>query len=98
MALEDLLKEAASKGMTHFTIYPVPSEDGKTTYWVARASPSTQHHYIQVVNIDPAKAAEAALASLPRASRRNLPKMKPDTDVTVAVNDGDPDESWKLKA
>ncbi len=41
MALEDDLQDAADRGLTHFSVYPVHSADRKTVYWHATASPST---------------------------------------------------------
>lgn len=70
MALEDLIHEAAAKGMTHLTIWPVPSEDGKKTYWSARATPSTMHSYVQAAHHDPVTALELVLKGLPRAPKR----------------------------
>lgn len=101
MTLEDLLREAAAKGLTHLSLHPVPSDDGKTTYWRASATPSTQHKYVQAATLDPAEAVRVVLEALPRAPRRATPKSKFDKEnpplsemaqreVTAAVNPGDP--------
>lgn len=74
MALEDLLREAAAKGLTHLSLHPVPSEDGRSTFWRATATPSTQHKYVSTANYDPAEAVRVVLEALPRAPRRSAPK------------------------
>jgi hypothetical protein len=97
MAIEDLLREAAAKGLTHLTLYPVDSQDGKSVYWNARATPSTGHMYVQVANFDPVKAVELVLEALPRARKRAAP------NVTAAVKDPPGEttptetEPWMLK-
>lgn len=93
MALEDLFREAAAKGLTHFTLYPVQSEDRKSTYWAARATPSTGHSYVQAADADPVRATELVLEALPRAPKRgakfdsvNPPLSElPQRAVTAAV-------------
>lgn len=93
MALEDLLREAAAKGLTHLSLHPVQSEDGKMTYWRCSATPSTVHKYVQTANTDPAKAMEIVLEALPRAPKRAPPKYDLVTEaveVTAAVNDEPP--------
>lgn len=75
MSIEDLLRQAADKGMTHLTVYPVHSNDRKTVYWHARVSPSTQHKYVEETDLDPVLALQRALAAMPKARR-----------VTAAVN------------
>lgn len=75
MTFEDLLREAAAKGLTHFTIWPTPSEDRKTVYWTARATPSTQHSYVQSHGTDPVDVALAVLKSLPKAPKREQKKI-----------------------
>lgn len=82
--MEELLKAAADRGMTHFTLYPTPSQDSKKIYWCARATPSTQHGFVQVVDQDPVKAASAVLEHLPKAKLRAAKK------VTVAVSEPEP--------
>lgn len=88
MTLEDRIKEAAAKGLTHLTLWPVFSTDGKTTYWCVRATPSTQHRYVQATNLDPVAALDEALRELPRASRRS--KQDPIGAVTAAVISDNP--------
>lgn len=78
MTIEDLLQQAAAKGMTHFTLYPVHSVDRKTVYWHARVAPSTMHHYIEETDLDPVLAMQRALTALPKAPKR--------AKVTAAVN------------
>jgi hypothetical protein len=86
MALEDLLREAAAKGLTHLSIHPVPSEDGKKVYWRATATPSTGHQYVQAANQDLIVALELVLKSLPRATRRRAEKIsEPQMEVTATV-------------
>lgn len=70
MALEDLIREAAAKGLTHLSLHPVHSEDRKTVYWRCTATPSTMHKYVHVTTTDPVEAMLAVLASLPKAGRR----------------------------
>lgn len=70
MTLEELFKEACAKGITHFTLYPVPSQDGKTLYWCARATPSTGHSYVQTQTLNPIEAIIEVLKSLPKAPKR----------------------------
>jgi len=71
MALEDLLREAAAKGLTHLSLHPVHSEDTKTVYWRCTATPSTMHKYVHVTTLDPVEAVEQAIKALPRAGRRS---------------------------
>lgn len=68
--LDEALKLACQKGMTHLTIYPIPSADNKTIYWCARATPSTGHSYVQVATLDPVEAVMEVLKALPSAKRR----------------------------
>jgi hypothetical protein len=70
MTLEEALREAAAKGLTHLTLYPVQSEDRKTTYWCARATPSTGHAYVQREALDPVQAVQGVLDQLPKAPKR----------------------------
>jgi hypothetical protein len=49
MTLEDLLREAAAKGLTHLSLHPVHSGDNKTVYWRATATPSTMHKYVHAM-------------------------------------------------
>lgn len=69
-SLEEALRAAAEKGLTHFSMWPVPSADGKKTYWRASCAPSTGHHYVAVSGEDPVKAAIEALQNLPAARKR----------------------------
>lgn len=88
MTLEELLIGAAAKGLTHLTLYPVESGDRKTTYWLARATPSTGHQYVSVVGIDPVKALTEVLEGLPRAKKRQKnpdPNLYGSMDVTATV-------------
>lgn len=79
MTIEDLIQQAAAKGLTHLTLYPVHSHDGKTTYWHARATPSTMHRYVEETDLDPVLALQRALAALPKAPKR-------ERKVTAKVN------------
>ena len=94
MTLEALLKEACAKGMTHLTVYPVPSQDNKTLYWCARATPSTGHSYVQTQTLDPVEAVMEVLKALPKAPKRtkavdSKPSKEPDL-VTAPVNHPEP--------
>lgn len=71
MALEDLLREAAKRGITHLSLAPTPSADGKHIYWCARATPSTEHKYISCTCEDPVDAVTQVLEALPKAKRRS---------------------------
>lgn len=97
MALEDLIREAASRGITHLSLSPTPSEDGRTIYWAARATPSTEHKYISCNTLDPVDAITQVLLALPKAPKR-APRTKngerpisvpvaelPEAPVTAAV-------------
>lgn len=70
MTIEELLTAACAKGLTHLTMWPVPSADGKTTYWHARATPSTGHHYVSASGLNPADVLAEVLSSLPKAPKR----------------------------
>lgn len=72
--LEELLVAAVAKGLTHFTLYPVESEDRKTIYWAARATPSTGHSYVQIQDTDPVAAMVQVLQALPQAKKRAATK------------------------
>jgi len=71
MALEDLLREAATRGITHLSLSPTPSEDGKRTYWQARATPSTEHKYVMCACEDPVDAVTQVLAAMAKAPKRS---------------------------
>jgi hypothetical protein len=91
MTLEDLLRTATAKGLTHLTLYPVHSEDRKTVYWHALATPSTMHRYVETTALDPVEAITQVLGALPSASRRRAPAAEPNlrgsSGVTAAVID-----------
>jgi hypothetical protein len=70
VTLEELLKEACAKGLTHLTLYPVPAADGRITYWHARATPSTGHHYVARAGTDPIDVLSEVLSNLPKAPKR----------------------------
>lgn len=89
MTLEEQLRDAAAKGLTHLTLYPTPSADNKTTYWNARATPSTGHQYVMAAHLDPIEAVRTVLEELPRAKKR-APNPNPNlygSGVTAAVTD-----------
>ncbi len=71
MSLEELIYDSVRKGLTHLTLYPVPSEDGKKLYWRAQATPSTGHAYVFASSEDPIAALEQALKELPAAKKRS---------------------------
>jgi hypothetical protein len=79
--LEEALKLAAERGLTHLTLYPVPSADNKITYWHAKATPSTGHNYVQITTTDPVDAVVQVLQALPRAPKRAAAK------ITATVNE-----------
>jgi hypothetical protein len=70
VTLEELIRQACDKGITHLSLAPTPSEDGKKVYWRAQATPSTAHKYIAVNHTDPVEAMTQVLANLPKAPRR----------------------------
>lgn len=80
-SLEELLRAAAAKGLTHLSVHPTDSTDGKTTYWRASATPSTQHRYVDATGTDIVEVVTRVLTELPAAKRRAVPKK----DVTVMV-------------
>lgn len=84
MTLEERIKEACDKGLTHLTVWPVPSVDGKHTYWAARATPSTGHAYVSTQSKFAVDAIAEVLAQLPKAKSRSLP---PPREFTAAVTD-----------
>jgi hypothetical protein len=89
MTLEEQLREAAARGLTHLTVYPVPSEDGKTTYWAARATPSIRHGYVSTSTLDIVEAMSTCLAALPKAKAREQKEK-----VTGAVTAENALDKW----
>lgn len=91
MALEEALREACKRGLTHLSVHPVQSEDGKTTYWRATATPSTMHKYVSTSSTDPIEAIVEVLKAMPKAPARKIPTMgkTPQTEefFTAAVSD-----------
>lgn len=69
--LEDLLREAAAKGLTHLSLHPVPSENNKTVYWRCSATPSTMHKYVSTTMLDPVESVVAVLKALPKVPRKS---------------------------
>ena len=100
--IEDALREAAAKGLTHLSVHPVPSADGKQVYWRATASPSTNHFPAVGNGTDIVEAVTQALKALPGAKRRTATKRfdganpplseMPQRAVTAAVTDDTKDE------
>lgn len=80
MTLEEQLLAAANAGLTHLSLHPVFSEDRKTTYWRATATPSTMHKYVSTQSLSPVEAVSEVLKALPKAPARTKP-------VTAAVSD-----------
>lgn len=76
MTLEELITQAAARGLTHLTLYPEQSSDGKKTYWAARATPSTGHHFVAAADMDPVKALTTVLDNLPKAPKRVTAAVK----------------------
>jgi hypothetical protein len=103
VTLEEQLRNACEKGMTHFTMWPVHSEDRKTIYWHAQATPSTGHSYVSTNSLDPVEAVTEVLKALPRAKaeRQHVAHRKsdPPDEVTAPVTEertGSLDwENWK---
>lgn len=88
MSLEDKLRAAAEKGVTHISLFSVPRHgDPKKFYWAARATPSTGHHYVSSNSEDPVEALAKVLDDLPKAKRRDA---KPDL-ITATVTPEDKD-------
>lgn len=85
MALEDLLREACVRGLTHLSLSPTPSVDGKKVYWLATATPSTVHKYISTSSLDPVEAVEQVLSALPKAPKRPPRTGDAIDKVTAAV-------------
>lgn len=98
-----MLRQACERGITHLTLAPTPSEDGKTIYWAARATPSTTHKYVACNDKDPIVALTGVLLGLPKAPKRSAPKEKitaPVTSPDVDANERDqldPACDWMLK-
>lgn len=109
MTLEEALREAAAKGLTHVTMWPVHSNDGKTVYWHCRATPSTQHSFVQTNALDPAEAMIQVLKALPKApkrgkevtakvSKRNaLPIDETETETETEIDEPSPREPESLE-
>lgn len=74
--LEDALRLAATKGVTHLSIWPVQSQDRKKTYWHAQAAPSTGHSYVTANSTDIVEAVVEVIKALPSAPKRKGPKPK----------------------
>ncbi len=105
MGLEDTIREAAKRGLTHLSLHPVHSEDSKTVYWRCTATPSTMHKYVHVTELDPVAAIEAVLKAMPKAGRRTptsatgAPTPATDDGLTAAVTEPiDMDESKEALA
>lgn len=79
MTLEEQLLAAANAGLTHLSLHPVFSEDRRTTYWRATATPSTMHKYVSTQSLSPVEAVSEVLKALPKAPKRAA------KDVTAAV-------------
>jgi hypothetical protein len=95
-SLEELIREACKRGLTHLTLYPVPSQDNKTLYWCARATPSTGHSYVQTQTLDPIEAMTEVLKALPKAPKRaskaaDKPLLRDEVTAPVTETLADPD-------
>jgi hypothetical protein len=84
VGLEDLIREATKRGLTHLSLHPVHSEDNKTVYWRCTATPSTMHKYVHVTTNDPVEAIEQVLKALPKAPARKDPEPK----LVLSLADG----------
>lgn len=60
--------------MTHLTMWPVPSADGKTTFWKARCTPSVAHGYVEIESLDPVDAITRVLQLMQKAPKRTVGK------------------------
>jgi hypothetical protein len=80
MTLEEAVTEAAAKGLTHLSLAPVPSQDGKKMYWHASAAPSTGHQYVHGNAENPVGALMEALTQLPKAKKRTIVPSGPKFD------------------
>lgn len=99
MNLDDLIHEAAKKGLTHLSLVPTPSADGKKIYWAATATPSTMHKYINCADEDPVAAMKEVLKALPKApmrQKRGIERPQKGLDVTATVNPDEPPEETEL--
>lgn len=107
MTLEEALKQACDRGMTHLSLWPVPSDDRKTTYWKATAAPSTQHRRSEGTSTDPVEAVLAALVEMPKAPKIPARELRvragKEPEITAAVieprmTNGDTTQyDWNLK-
>jgi hypothetical protein len=96
MNLEEILRGACEKGMTHFTMWPVHSEDRKTIYWHAQATPSTGHSYVSTNSRDPVEAMTEVLKALPRARAERKSKGEEVTAPVTEERTGSLDwDNWK---
>jgi len=104
--LEDLLMQAADKGLTHLSLWPVPSQDGKKVYWRAQATPSTGHSYITTTSKLPHDAMAAVLLALPKAPKRKVTAAvtgspEPQREMEIGRMEdvvGDPpEEDWVVR-
>lgn len=98
MTLEEAITEAAARGLTHLSLAAVPSNDRKTTYWSAVASPSTAHRHVSATSKDPIQAVMEVLADLPKARRNTKSKSGGLTATVIAEAAEAPDAEWLLKA
>lgn len=73
-SLEDLMQEAAARGLTHLSVYPVHSADHKTVYWHASASPSTEKLPSKSSGMDIVEVAAQALQGMSRAPKARAGK------------------------
>lgn len=73
-SLEDLMQEAAARGLTHLSVYPVHSADRKTVYWHASASPSTEKLPSKSSGLDIVEVAAQALQGMSRAPKARAGK------------------------
>lgn len=63
--------------MTHLTMWPVPSADGKTTFWKARCTPSVAHGYVEIESLDPVDAITRVLQLMQKAPKRSAKSAAP---------------------
>lgn len=107
--LEDRLRQAASKGLTHVSLWTVWTENKKQVFWAASAVGSGGQGYLRVEHTDPIQALTAVLDHLPRAKgvtagkkREAQPGDRDPTEFEVdeepTVNkEVSPDEDWMIK-
>lgn len=97
-SLEEALRDAAARGITHLSIYPVHSADRKIVYWHASASPSTEHLPAKASSLDIVEAAAQALHGMARAPKRSAPKRENQGTLPIDAIPGKETEDGNVTA